>query len=166
MGRRKPIPAAPSGGITWLHWQAPKSAPRNPEPWNEEIPETDRGLQEGDFDQLHSAITDEINNVIVDGNAESPAGAALIARLRAMLEQVKDLVGQAEGSFGQVEALRDHADELQTAARDVAARVGEADEIRDAIEGHMGTAPHVWADALHVIRTGGNVRDMWCVGKR
>lgn len=150
MGRRKPAPSV--------------SAPRNPEPWNVEIPETDRVLGEGDFDQLHGAITDVINNLILalpEGAYESPE----IEGLRRALETVKDMAAQADGARAQVETLREYAEELQTAARDVAARVGEADEIRDAIERYPGTAPHAWADALRVVRTGGPLRDLWCAGK-
>lgn len=157
MGRRKPLPAAPK--VQSLRETArriiARTTPRK-EVWEEEVPEVAH-VGKGNVDDVRSALAQAMAVI-----GEGPARAALDVALQAVGRLAVDIDEQ----YGPLIALQDHANALQNAAQGLVASAEEADEIRDAIERYQGTAPHAWEDALHVIRTGGNLRDMWCVGRR
>lgn len=146
MGKRKPQPS----------YTPP---PRQGEVWEYPLPETENVIQEGDapLERLIAGLESMAEDSDIDGPTHD--------RLVSVLSYAHQLKKQAYEGSREVDALRDHAQALNNACADLADRVSEADEIRDAIERHPGTAPGVWRDALRIARSGGPVRDMWAGGE-
>jgi hypothetical protein len=136
---------------------APTPAPRQDEIWQYPLPETENVIQDGDgplgrvLGGLDSFAAD------LDGSDRD--------RALSILAYARQLATQAAEGAREVDALRAHAQQLVEACADLADRVAECDEIRDAIERYPHTAPDVWRQALACVRNGAPLRDMWSGGK-
>lgn len=143
MGKRKPAPS----------YTPP---PRASAVWEEAVPTID--------DRVTMGHLSDIRDAMLKALIAMPEGGAR----QALADAVHTLAGvgtSLDTLDSAIDGLQAHADKLQEACAAIADRAAEADEIREAIERHPGTAPGVWADALRIARSGGPLRDMWCGGK-
>lgn len=164
MGRRKPASRPDLYPVA-----------RTVDPWEMEAP----GMPSEAYGFLcddDSAIADALSALgraveyltpIVDKSEDDDCGDGHcgLDNIRDTIAALKNFGAAANELQTWCDNIRAHAERVQEASQALAERVQEADEIRDAIERYPGTAPHAWTDALQVVRTGGDLRDMWCAGK-